>query len=76
MIRRHPGPTPVNICLLYPDNAKVHLRASNQLAICVSEALVKDCGKIVDGIYVNTRKEAGLRPPPESRWKRRNGNGN
>ncbi len=75
LIRQHPGPTPVNICLLYPENAKVYLRASNQLTVRVSEALVKACEKIVDGTYISARREAGLCPPPESRWKRRNGNG-
>ncbi len=73
VIRRHPGKTPLNLCLLYPDNAKVHLRAASHLTVRVSEALVKECGKIVDGIYVGTRKEAGLRAPPESKWKRNGG---
>ena len=63
----------MHICLLYPDNAKVHLRASSQLTVCVSEALVKECEKIVDGLYVGTVKTAGLCAPPESRWKSRNG---
>ncbi len=70
VIRRHPGKTPLQICLLYPDSAKVHLRASNQLTVRVSETLVKECEKIVDGIYVGTVKTAGLCPPPEPRWKR------
>ena len=73
VIRRHPGKTPLQICLLYPDNAKVHLRASDQLTVRVSEALVKECEQIVDGIYVGTVKQAGLCAPPEPRWKR-NGN--
>jgi DNA polymerase-3 subunit alpha len=73
VIRRHPGKTPLQICLLYPDNAKVHLRASSQLTVRVSEALVKECEKIVDGIYVAPVKTAGLCPPPESRWRRANG---
>jgi DNA polymerase III alpha subunit len=73
VIRRHPGKTPLNLCLLYPDNAKVHLRAASHLTVRVSEALVKECGKIVDGLYVGTRKEAGLRAPPESKWKRNGG---
>ncbi|MDY0150470.1 MAG: hypothetical protein RBT03_10355, partial [Kiritimatiellia bacterium] len=63
----------VNICLLYPDNAKVYLRASNDLKVKMSEAFSNECTKIVDGIYVATLKEAGLRLPPEPRWKRRNG---
>ena len=72
-VRRHPGQTPLSLCLLYPDNAKVHMRAGSHLTVRVSEALVKECAKIVDGVYVGTRKEAGLRPPPESRWKRNGG---
>ena len=72
VLRRHPGKTPVHICLLYPDNAKVHLRASNSLTVCVSEPLAKECEKIVDGLYVGTVKTAGLKGPPEPRW-RRNG---
>ena len=70
VIRRHPGQTPVNICLLYPDNAKVHLRASNQLTVRVSEALVKECEKIVDSLYVGAVKTPGLKSAPEPRWKR------
>jgi len=70
---RRPGTTPVHICLLYPDNAKVHVRASSELTVRVSEALVKECEKIVDGIYVGAVKQAGLRPSPEPKWKRRNG---
>ncbi|MGD9782277.1 MAG: DNA polymerase III subunit alpha [Kiritimatiellia bacterium] len=73
VLRRHPGTTPVTLCLLYPDNAKVYLRASSQLTVRVSEALAKECEKIVDGLYVATSKQAGLKGPPESRWKRRNG---
>ena len=72
-LRRHPGRTPVHICLLYPDNAKVYLRASDSLTVSVSEPLVKECEKIVDGLYVGTVKQAGLRAPPEPKWKRRNG---
>ena len=74
VIGRHPGDTKLNICLLYPDNAKVHLRAGGHLTVRVTDALVKECEKIVDGIYVSTRKEPGLRPPPESRWRRNSGN--
>ena len=73
IIRRHPGPTPLHICLLYPDNAKVHVRASRELTVRVSEALVKECEKIVDGIYVSARKESGLKPPPGPRWQRNGG---
>ncbi len=73
VIRRHPGKTPVHLCLLYPDNAKVYLRTSNSFTVTVSEALAKECGKIVDGIYVGTVKQAGLRAAPEPKWKRRNG---
>jgi len=73
VLRRHTGSTPVNICLLYPDNAKVYLRASDSLHVRVSEALVKECEKIVDGLYVGTVKQAGLRAPPEPKWKRRGG---
>jgi DNA polymerase III subunit alpha len=73
VLRRHPGKTPLNICLLYPDNAKVYLRASNSLTVRMSEALAKECEKIVDGIYVAPVKTAGLCAPPESKWKRRNG---
>ncbi|MDD2240305.1 MAG: DNA polymerase III subunit alpha [Kiritimatiellae bacterium] len=73
VMRRHPGTMLVNICLLYPDNAKVYLRASNDLKVKMSEAFSNECTKIVDGIYVATLKEAGLRLPPEPRWKRRNG---
>ena len=72
VLRRHPGKTPLQICLLYPDNAKVHMRASSQLAVRVSEALVKECEQIVDGIYVGTVKTAGLCAPPERNWKSRN----
>lgn len=73
VLRRHPGSTPVNICLLYPDNAKVHLRVSNHLSVKMSEALAKECGQVVDGLYVAAVKTAGLCAPPEPRWKRRNG---
>ena len=73
VIRRHPGPTPLNICLLYPDNAKVHLRAGSHLTVRMSEALAKECAKIVDGLYVGVVKTPGLKAPPEGRWKRRNG---
>lgn len=70
VLRRHPGPTPLHICLLYPDNAKVHVRAARELTVQVSEALVKECEKIVDGLYVAARKEAGLKPPPgPRRWR-------
>ena len=73
VLRRHPGKTPVHICLLYPDNAKVYLRASSSLTVCVSETLAKECGKIVDGLYVGAVKQAGLRAPPEPKWKRNGG---
>jgi hypothetical protein len=73
VLRRHPGKTPLNICLLYPDNAKVYLRASNSLTVRMSEALAKECEKIVDGMYVAPVKTAGLCAPPEPKWKRRNG---
>ena len=59
--------------LLGSAMAQGDLRAASHLAVRVSEALVKECGKIVDGIYVGTRKEAGLRAPPESKWKRNGG---
>jgi len=70
---RHPGETPLNICLLYPDNAKVYLRASKDLKVRMSEALAKECGKIVDGLYVATVTAAGLTAPPEKRTRRWNG---
>lgn len=73
VVRRHPGTIPLNICLLYPDNAKVYLRASKELKVKMSEAFAKECEKIVDGIYVATVKQAGLCAPPEPHWKRRNG---
>ena len=73
-LRRHPGSVPLSICLTFPDNAKVYLRASNRLSVAVSEAFAKECSKLVDGIYVETPREAGLLPPPDARWKRRNGN--
>ena len=72
-ICRHPGKTPLNICLLYPDNAKVYLRASHGLCVRMSEALAKECEKLVDGIYVAAVKQAGLNAPPERNWKRRDG---
>jgi len=73
VLRRHPGTTPINLCLLYPDNAKVYLRASSNLKVKMSEAFAKECEKIVDGIYVAAVKQAGLCAPPERNWKRRNG---
>ena len=73
VLRRHPGSTPLNICLLYPDNAKVYLRASNRLTVRMSEALARECEKIVDGLYVAAVRQAGLCAPAEPRWKRRNG---
>jgi len=72
IIRRHPGKVPLNICLLYPDNAKVHLRASSRHTVTVSETLVKECEKIVDGFYIAAIKQAGLNAPSERRWQRRN----
>ena len=63
VLRRHPGKVPVHLCLLYPDNAKVYLRASDSLTVSVSEALAKECGRIADGLYVGTVKQAGLRAP-------------
>ena len=74
VLQRHPGSVPLSICLMFPDNAKVYLRASNRLSVAVSEALAKECAKLVDGIFVETPREAGLLPPPEARWRRRNGN--
>ena len=73
VLRRHPGETPVTLCLLYPDNAKVYLRASSQLTVRVTEAFVRECENHVDGLYVGTRKEAGLRAPAGPKWKRSNG---
>ena len=51
----------------------MHVRASNALTVRVSEALVKECEKIVDGLYVGTVKQAGLKAAPEPRWKSRHG---
>ena len=73
ILRRHPGRTPINMCLLYPDNAKVFLRLSANLSAEISEALVKECETLVDRVYVAVNKQASLQPPPEPRWKRRNG---
>ncbi|MDR0993497.1 MAG: DNA polymerase III subunit alpha [Verrucomicrobiota bacterium] len=73
VLRRHPGEIPVNLCLLYPDNSKVYMRVSDHFKIRVSEALVKECEKMVDSVYVATHKQACLRAP-EAKWKR-NGNG-
>ena len=63
-----PGPS-----ALFHAQDKVHMRAANHLTVRVSEALVKECEKIVDGLYVGTVKQAGLRAAPEPRWKSRNG---
>jgi len=72
VLQRHAGETKVNICLLYPDNAKVHIRAASPYNVRVSEALMKECEALVDGFYVAPKKLSGLKPPPEPRWKRRN----
>ena len=73
VLKRHAGDTPVTLCLLYPDGAKVYLRAGQDTAVRVTEALVRECEKQIAGVYVAIRRQACLLPPPEPRWKR-NGN--
>ena len=40
------------------------------IQVRVSEALVKECEKIVDSLYVGAVKTPGLKSAPEPRWKR------
>ena len=71
LMARHPGSTPVKICLIFPDNAKVHIETGDGCKVRVSEALVRDAEAVTDGLYVATRREPGLEPPPERRrWKK------
>ena len=75
ILKRHPGKTPINICLLYPDNAKVFLRVDKKLRVTMSEAFVKECKGLIEDIYVQPIASAGLTEPKEPAWKRRrNGN--
>lgn len=70
VFRRHPGETPVNLCLLYPDNSKVYLRTGSNWKVRVTEALAKECNKLVDGIFVAPVKQACLSAPEEPKWAR------
>ena len=69
-LQRHKGDTPVTLCLLYPDGAKVYLRTEDDLFVQMTESLARECEKHVAKVYVAIRKQPGLQPPPEPRWKR------
>jgi DNA polymerase III subunit alpha len=70
---RHPGETPVNLCVTFPDNAKLYFRPSSSYFVEMSEGLVRDLATCTDGLYVAVSKQPGLNPPPERRWKSRGG---
>ena len=46
-LQRHKGDTPVTLCLLYPDGAKVYLRTEDDLFVQMTESLARECEKHV-----------------------------
>mgnify|MGYP003614251054 FL=1 len=74
LLRRHPGTTAVNLSLIFPDSLKVYIATGKTFAVRVSEAFAKECEKLGLNLYVETRREACLQPPPAKRgWSRNRG---
>lgn len=69
LLKRHPGTTPVTLCLQRPD-AKVYLRPAQSFQVTITEAFVKECKMWVDDFQVHPIKKAGLLATEEPRrWR-------
>lgn len=68
LLSRHPGKTPLRLCLHYPDNSKVYLAADDSWAVNPSESFIRDLTPAVDTIRV-TPNPSPILVPRQSRWR-------
>ncbi|HOW96563.1 MAG TPA: DNA polymerase III subunit alpha [Kiritimatiellia bacterium] len=60
LLARHPGPTPVTLCLQFPTGEKVFVKADRTFHVEAAEALVRELEHVVgeEGVYVEVVKRA------------------
>jgi DNA polymerase III alpha subunit len=76
VLRGHPGTVPVTICVVYPSNEKVFVKAGKPYAVLPDTELVAEIEHLLGegSVYIKVRSEACLAPPQRRRWQRHNGN--
>jgi DNA polymerase-3 subunit alpha len=72
ILRRHPGETPVVICIEYPSGEKVFIDTDRSYKVAATEQLVRDVEAIVgeDCVYVAANPNPCLRPRERSGGRR------
>lgn len=72
VIDRHPGETPVVLCLMYPCDTKIFVEAGKKLNVAATQEMVYEMEKLVgeDAVYVDAeRKTVYHRYDPKARKK-------
>ena len=66
----HPGPTPLNICVLLDSGEKIFIKADRQSQVTASPELVKNLEHLLgeDAVYVGARSRPFLHEPPRRRF--------
>ncbi|NOU35219.1 MAG: DNA polymerase III subunit alpha [Kiritimatiellaceae bacterium] len=66
----HPGPTPLNICVLLDSGEKIFIKADRASQVTASPELVQNLEHLLgeDAVYVGARSQPFLREPPRRRW--------
>ena len=66
----HPGPTPLNICILLDSGEKVFIKADRHSQVTASPKLVQKLEHLLgeDAVYVGARSQPFLREPPRRRF--------
>ena len=66
----HPGPTPLNLCILLDSGEKVFIKADRSSQVAASPELVRKLEHLLgeDTVYVGARSQPFLREPPRRRF--------
>jgi DNA polymerase III alpha subunit len=66
----HPGPTPLNICVLLDSGEKIFIKADRTSQVTASPELVQKLEHLLgeDAVYVGARSQPFLREPPRRRF--------
>jgi hypothetical protein len=72
VLRLHPGPTPVVICLLYPSGEKVFIDSAKDTWVRVDDDLIHQLHHLLgeEGVFVAVKKEPFVRPRNGNRGRR------
>jgi DNA polymerase-3 subunit alpha len=71
----HPGPAPLNICVLLDSGEKIFIKADRTSQVTASPELVQKLEQLLgeDAVYVGARSQPFLREPPRRRFNGKRG---